>query len=115
LKRLIRTLLILLTLHSSLEANEWSSPSWWQQSDKQLHFATSMIISGSIYAYLKSQKQSDLDAYIYAVGITFLLGWSKEQFDGAFGGTKEIGDIDANTFGALSGASVMFLFYRIEF
>jgi uncharacterized protein YfiM (DUF2279 family) len=106
---------LLLSLSLVSAADDWNTAEWWTQ-DKQEHFNYSFLISSTIYGIVKNQKKkSTLDAFIYSIGVTLLIGWLKEQEDGFSDGVKEVGDIDADALGAISGAVSMYFVYKIEF
>ena len=109
-----RLLLAILLLSSQLYA-DWDVQEWWT-ADKREHFNYSFLISSSIYGIVKNQKKrTHLDAFIYSVGTTLLIGWLKEQSDGFGDGDKEMGDMDADALGSILGATTMLLVYQIEF
>jgi len=110
----MKKVVTLILLFSLLNA-DWDSANWWT-SDKQQHFNYSFLISSTIFGIVKNQKKkTTLDAFIYSVGFTLLIGWIKEQNDGFGNGFKEVGDIDADALGALSGATSMIFIYKIKF
>ena len=109
-----RLILVFFLLISQLHA-DWNVAEWWTP-DKREHFNYSFLISSSIYGIVKNQKKrTTLDAFIYSIGTTLLIGWLKEQNDGFTNGVKEVGDIDADALGAILGATTMFFVYKIEF
>lgn len=111
----MKKLIMIIVLITYSYTEDWNVATWWT-TDKREHFNYSFLISSSIYGIVKNQKKrTTLDAFIYSIGTTLLIGWLKEQSDGFGNGVKEVGDIDADALGAILGASTMFFVYQIEF
>jgi len=80
------------------------------EKDKQLHYASSFAIA--YYASSCLYKDDKFKSFLFGIGASVIIGWAKEYVDGKGYGTKDIEDIDADMFGALSGAFCYTYIYK---
>ncbi len=107
----MKKVLLLLAVFTSFlfaETNNFLTQIYWEQKDKQEHFAGSFILSSVIipetYRALSKTKPSKTEVFLVTVGSMMIIGWAKEVRDGQGFGNKDINDIDADMLSAWLGA-----------
>lgn len=76
------------------------------QSDKQKHFIGSAAIGGVATGLARHYGSNKVEAILIGIGTALLIGIAKEAIDGKGYGTEDIGDVYADTLGAVSGSVI---------
>jgi uncharacterized protein YfiM (DUF2279 family) len=101
----MKKLLILLLIPSFL------FPQFYEENDKQLHFAAGSIIGASGYAWSYQKHQDKKRAMVTGICLAFAAGVVKEMYDGQIkGGYVELDDIAATTLGGITWSLTIPLF-----
>jgi uncharacterized protein YfiM (DUF2279 family) len=97
----MKKILLALTVCAALSAEPFL-----EQADKQKHIVASMAISGAGTALARHYGSSPVEAFFIGVGSALLVGVAKEAIDGQGYGTEDVGDVYADTLGAVAGATL---------
>tara|TARA_B100000900_G_C20424205_1_gene652222 strand:- start:96 stop:488 length:393 start_codon:yes stop_codon:yes gene_type:complete len=101
----MRKLLILLLIPSFLFSQ------FYEENDKQLHFAAGSIIGASGYVWSYQKHQDKKRAMVTGICLAFAAGVVKEMYDGQIkGGYVELEDIAATTLGGITWSLTIPLF-----
>ena len=101
----MKKLLILLLIPSFL------FPQFYEENDKQLHFAAGSIIGASGYVWSYQKHQDKKRAMVTGICLAFAAGVVKEMYDGQIkGGYVDLDDIAATTLGGITWALTIPLF-----
>ena len=101
----MKKLLILLLIPSFL------FPQFYEENDKQLHFAAGSIIGASGYVWSYQKHQDKKRAMVTGICLAFAAGVVKEMYDGQIkGGYVELDDIAATTLGGITWSLTIPLF-----
>lgn len=76
------------------------------QGDKQKHFAGTAVIGGIASGLARHYGSNRLESFAIGVATALLVGIAKEAVDGKGYGTEDIGDVYADTLGAISGSMI---------
>jgi VanZ family protein len=95
--KLVLALLITLSL---------SAEEFYLQPDKQKHFVGSMAIGGVATGIAMYYGSNKFEAVAIGIASALLIGIAKEAIDGRGYGTEDIGDVYADTIGAVSGSII---------
>lgn len=76
------------------------------QSDKQKHFIGSAVIGATASGLARHYGSNKIEAMFIGIGTALLIGIAKEAIDGKGYGTEDIGDVYADTLGAVSGSVI---------
>lgn len=84
--------------------------SFFSQKDKQKHMVVSAGIGYAVATYAKKQGHSYSESIAYSIATTLLIGITKEYLDGknSLNHSEDIGDIYADTIGAVGGAMFVY-------
>ena len=105
----MKKLLILLLIPSFL------FPQFYEENDKQLHFAAGSIIGASGYVWSYQKHQDKKRAMITGICLAFAAGVVKELYDGEIeNGYVELDDIAATTLGGITWSLTIPLFQPIK-
>ena len=94
---------ILLTLLFALSLN---AEYLYMQEDKQKHIVGLMAISGVATGIARYYGSSKFEAVAIGIASALLVGITKEAIDGKGYGTEDVGDVYADTIGAVSGSLI---------
>ena len=84
---------------------------FYEENDKQLHFAAGSIIGASGYAWSYQKHQDKKRAMVTGICLAFAAGVVKEMYDGQIkGGYVELDDIAATTLGGITWSLTIPLF-----
>ena len=84
---------------------------FYEENDKQLHFAAGSIIGASGYVWSYQKHQDKKRAMVTGICLAFAAGVMKEMYDGQIkGGYVELEDIAATTLGGISWSLTIPLF-----
>ena len=101
----MKKLLILLLIPSFL------FPQFYEENDKQLHFAAGSLIGASGYVWSYQKHQDKKRALVTGICLAFAAGVVKEMYDGQIkGGYVELDDIAATTLGGITWSLTIPLF-----
>ena len=106
----MKKIVLLLVLVSTL-----STANFFKEKDKQMHMAVS-VVTGSIGMFIakKCLDVTNVEAFLYGVGIALLVGLVKELYDeytyGGFSGA----DMIANGIGGIVGSGIIFTIYQFN-
>ena len=90
-------------LSQSLSAEE----SFFNQSDKQKHFAATVVISTAVTGYARNKGYSKVESFFWGFGAAIMVGLIKEGIDGqTTSGHQSSQDIKADILGGLTGALI---------
>lgn len=98
---LLNKVIVIVTLVLSLNAEEF-----YLQDDKQKHFIGSIAIGGVATGIARYYGSNKLESIAIGIGTSLLVGIAKEAIDGKGYGTEDIGDVYADTLGAVSGSII---------
>jgi len=76
----------------------------YQQEDKQKHMIGSMAIGATATGIARHYGSSKFEAVAIGIASALLVGIAKEAIDGRGYGTEDVGDVYADTLGAVSGS-----------
>jgi VanZ family protein len=99
LKQFLKSTIVLIAFSSSINAD-----TFFQQEDKQKHIIGSMAISGVATGLARHYGSNKFEAVCIGIASALLVGIAKEAIDGKGYGTEDVGDIYADTIGAVSGS-----------
>jgi VanZ family protein len=94
-------ILLALLITLSLSAEEF-----YLQDDKRKHFIGSMAIGGVVTGLARHYGSNKIEAVFVGIATALLFGIAKEAIDGKGYGTEDIGDVYADTLGAVSGSII---------
>jgi len=101
----MKRLLIILLIPSFLFSQ------FYEENDKQLHFAAGSIIGTSGYVWSYQKHQDKKKAMLTGICLAFAAGVVKEMYDGQIkGGYVELEDIAATTLGGITWSLTIPLF-----
>ena len=84
---------------------------FYEENDKQLHFAAGSVVGAAGYIWSYNQHQDKKRAMITGVCLAFAAGVMKEMYDGQIkGGYVELEDIAATTLGGITWSLTIPLF-----
>ena len=89
-----------------LIAMSLSADTFFQQEDKQKHIIGSMAIGGVATGLARHYGSNKFEAVCIGVASALLVGIAKEAVDGKGYGTEDVGDIYADTLGAITGSMI---------
>jgi VanZ family protein len=81
-----------------------SAETFFEQSDKQKHIIGSMAVGGVATGLARHYGSNKLEAIAIGIASALLVGIAKEAIDGKGYGTEDVGDVYADTIGAVSGS-----------
>lgn len=86
-------------------------PQFYEENDKQLHFAAGSVVGAAGYIWSYNQHQDKKRAMITGICLAFAAGVMKEMYDGQIkGGYVELEDIAATTLGGITWSLTIPLF-----
>lgn len=97
----MKNIILAILLSSTLSAD-----TFFEQQDKQKHIVGSIAIAGVCSALAKHYGSSPLESWFIGFGSSIIVGIAKEAIDGRGYGTEDIGDVYADTIGAVSGSLI---------
>ena len=81
--------------------------SFWQQKDKQQHFAATTAISFAVTGYARNQGYSQIESFFWGFGTAVAVGLIKEGIDGQRkNGHQSFKDVQADILGGFTGALI---------
>ena len=84
---------------------------FYEENDKQLHFAAGSVVGAAGYIWSYNQHQDKKRAMITGICLAFAAGVMKEMYDGQIkGGYVELEDIAATTLGGITWSLTIPLF-----
>ena len=83
-----------------------SAEPMYLQDDKQKHFVGSAVIGATASGLAKHYGSNKFEAVFIGIGTALLIGIAKEAIDGKGYGTEDVGDVYADTLGAVSGSLI---------
>lgn len=83
-----------------------SAEPMYLQDDKQKHFVGSAAIGATASGLARHYGSNKVEAVFVGIATALLVGIAKEAVDGKGYGTEDIGDVYADTIGAVSGSII---------
>jgi VanZ family protein len=101
LKQFLKSTIVLIAFSSSLTAD-----TFFQQEDKQKHIMGSIAIGGVATGLARHYGSNKFEAVCIGIATALLVGIAKEAIDGKGYGTEDVGDVYADTLGAITGSMI---------